>query len=90
MEAVLERGIGLVFWFSGYKIVEIISTDWSKKKRLAIFIILILVAVFILYRIECRKQEKIQERHKHKDDLFERCMKYVRRQYDDDEYPAYA
>lgn len=85
MDTVLDRGIGLVFWFSGYKVVEILSTNYSRKARLWIFIAMLVVALFIIYKIECRRRAERLEREKQKDAILEKYLGALKHAYMDHE-----
>lgn len=77
MEPVIERGIGLIFWLTGARLIDIASEKYSRKSKLIIYGVVLLITLIIIYKIEQRREKRKLDRAKEKDDLLERCIKYV-------------
>lgn len=77
MESIIERSAGLGFWLAANKVVEVVAERYSTRTKIMLYILVLIVTVIIIYKIEQRREERKIKRTKEKDDLFERCMKYV-------------
>ncbi len=75
MESVIERSSGLGFWIVTTGLVALVSEKYNRKSKIAIYVVVLVITLFIIYKIEQRREQRKINRNKEKDELLERCLK---------------
>lgn len=79
MESIIERSAGLGFWIVASGLIYIVSEKYNRRSKIIIYSTVLVITLIIIYKIEQRREQRKADRAKEKDNLLERCMKYVAR-----------